>query len=1165
MKFSKKLQHYVNQKYSQHYLSYRELKKAIRLITGSDTSSYTINEVTNNFGNTKALSGSVYRPAESRFMDLLNHELDKINSFSRIMFNEIKDSLINVQEYLNQLSIGSLDEKYKLSGANISDNVETIFSETITVELFEDIISPVTEQLDRKSEDIVFLESYQRLNYTGFMKITKKYDKMNKSSSSSWYLARLAREQFMNMNFDMLLECLSYCYEKIEELKKSVNGRINVANKEKCGPNSPSFEFHSKHLISPDDIMKVKVLLLKIVPLFSIGLLNANYLSTFYGKGFITITEVEKEKSDIKTLPPLTSSSTTKSNIQPALTSNINDNGGFSSSSHFPISFSLPYSSSPNSSLNSSQKYSSLANQMSSFITLQTTTVSYLYFDNEEYSEYHRIRNIRTKFSSSTGSSTCSLENINTCEDGNLLLKKHISAYSNTDEKLVPKKYQDHTFRLRWYGDNDGNPEQWINLDWIHPTEPCCSMVEWFDPKVISIEESGQNTLDSNVEIGSNGIKSLFKTDNTESKTMLIQQKDIYHILKTYGNLKKKSKNPAVSNKFDIKSFLNNSFDRKLTRDQIILVNCFIYFIKHRKLGPFIHLWFNRTSFMNVERGIYIHVDNNWKIMPEIDENTLIDENGIHSDHPDNLNECTKDDTLYNSDCEIGVSNSSPTMRPSIIYNTCIVCSQTEAMVSEGIKTIPHAVMSVSIINPKNSRNSKVEGGGSGSSSSSSISDKIVLSSDPREMLKEIFGLVSVSEVIGFSNIETCTALLFSHKLKEVPHWFKYIILEYEDHGPDNNNCLTKDSNSDSQSLSSISCNKLLTKSASLSEDYQNKLNRKIDKSKHFSSNSVNLSKNASGTSKIDVLHTGNNSRIVHDQEATAQREANLLIGGEFQNGSILSSLESNITQKGNTDTQINNNTNNNIFIGKKETPLHSLSISLLDGEQINRENINIDRNCNSYMGIVVNYVRNSRIFRLFRRGENRIFSDNSDFIRCFRGESDGAMIKKKVDVTSSTVRVEPKTFFANERTLLQWMNMSVLLSTISISLLSFGTQVGQICGLIMAPVGIFFIGYSYYIYIKRNKALENKESISYNDKFGPTLLVLCLIVSLSSVLLLNIIVGTNKHKSFINMREGNGGYVDYDSNHRDNGIYGDNGFKPRYLNNINHSHNQNYGESSYT
>lgn len=63
-----------------------------------------------------------------------------------------------------------------------------------------------------------------------------------------------------------------------------------------------------------------------------------------------------------------------------------------------------------------------------------------------------------------------------------------------------------------------------------------------------------------------------------------------------------------------------------------------------------------------------------------------------------------------------------------------------------------------------------------------------------------------------------------------------------------------------------------------------------------------------------------------------------------------------------------------------------------------------------------------------------------------------------------ATVRVEPKTFFANERTLLQWMNTAVLIATLSITLMNFGDPIGRLAGLVMAPVAVFFIGYSFWV-----------------------------------------------------------------------------------------------------
>ena len=63
-------------------------------------------------------------------------------------------------------------------------------------------------------------------------------------------------------------------------------------------------------------------------------------------------------------------------------------------------------------------------------------------------------------------------------------------------------------------------------------------------------------------------------------------------------------------------------------------------------------------------------------------------------------------------------------------------------------------------------------------------------------------------------------------------------------------------------------------------------------------------------------------------------------------------------------------------------------------------------------------------------------------------------------------IKVEPKVFFANERTFLAWMHISIILAGASIAILAFAdyTNVGkQIYGLVMLPVAISFILYAMY------------------------------------------------------------------------------------------------------
>lgn len=51
-------------------------------------------------------------------------------------------------------------------------------------------------------------------------------------------------------------------------------------------------------------------------------------------------------------------------------------------------------------------------------------------------------------------------------------------------------------------------------------------------------------------------------------------------------------------------------------------------------------------------------------------------------------------------------------------------------------------------------------------------------------------------------------------------------------------------------------------------------------------------------------------------------------------------------------------------------------------------------------------------------------------------------------------VRVEPKVFFANERTFLSWLHFAVVLGGLAVGLLNFGDKVGKISAALYTIVG---------------------------------------------------------------------------------------------------------------
>lgn len=107
------------------------------------------------------------------------------------------------------------------------------------------------------------------------------------------------------------------------------------------------------------------------------------------------------------------------------------------------------------------------------------------------------------------------------------------------------------------------------------------------------------------------------------------------------------------------------------------------------------------------------------------------------------------------------------------------------------------------------------------------------------------------------------------------------------------------------------------------------------------------------------------------------------------------------------------------------------------------------------------------------------------------------------------SARLDPKTYWAAERTLLSWVHIAIFLCVSSAQLLSFGNTNAQIAGACMAPATIIVAVYALLRFHARNLAILNSEMAERNtmfsvvDLWGPwiavplmcvTMVVLCII-----------------------------------------------------------------------
>ncbi|KAI1368760.1 vacuolar transporter chaperone 4 [Xylaria arbuscula] len=89
-------------------------------------------------------------------------------------------------------------------------------------------------------------------------------------------------------------------------------------------------------------------------------------------------------------------------------------------------------------------------------------------------------------------------------------------------------------------------------------------------------------------------------------------------------------------------------------------------------------------------------------------------------------------------------------------------------------------------------------------------------------------------------------------------------------------------------------------------------------------------------------------------------------------------------------------------------------------------------------------------------------------------------------------VRVEPKVYFAAERTFLAWLEFSIYVGAIAATLLNFGekpTTLAFVAAGVFTLLAILALCYSVGIYLYRSKGIRERRVIKYYDRIGPTVL----------------------------------------------------------------------------
>lgn len=106
---------------------------------------------------------------------------------------------------------------------------------------------------------------------------------------------------------------------------------------------------------------------------------------------------------------------------------------------------------------------------------------------------------------------------------------------------------------------------------------------------------------------------------------------------------------------------------------------------------------------------------------------------------------------------------------------------------------------------------------------------------------------------------------------------------------------------------------------------------------------------------------------------------------------------------------------------------------------------------------------------------------------------------------------IDPKVFFANERTYLHWLNTAVTIGSIGSALLGFSGMAAastthgsfnavRVVGLLMIALSIVVCAHSMYQFNRRGKLLRKRAGDGYEDAMAPVVLSLVLALALAAV-----------------------------------------------------------------
>ena len=95
----------------------------------------------------------------------------------------------------------------------------------------------------------------------------------------------------------------------------------------------------------------------------------------------------------------------------------------------------------------------------------------------------------------------------------------------------------------------------------------------------------------------------------------------------------------------------------------------------------------------------------------------------------------------------------------------------------------------------------------------------------------------------------------------------------------------------------------------------------------------------------------------------------------------------------------------------------------------------------------------------------------------------------------------KPKSYFANERTFIQWIGAALLMVTVASILMEFGNESATTTSLILFILSMVIIVYGLVVYLRRIFLMQNQRVHGYVDFYGPAFLSVAIMFGIGAVI----------------------------------------------------------------